>query len=393
MKTVLAIILLLLIPSEFGHSPQVILLIVDGADPSNFSLENFSLEGQCTAVFPTMTSPGHVSLLTGVYPSRHGILANEYVKDEKTLSYSPENIESETLFDIVKENGKKGIFISGKDELAAFIGVKANLSVSPGLYPVYVEKPPEDPLELTQWIFDAIIAVNEREHPDFMCVSINILDDFGHTYGPTSKETKNAAKTVQSLIYALRESLNANTTLIVTSDHGMSPVSKAIPIHVLLGNAGYSTWPQYVGRCAFLYDTEEGVKEFVSKIDGVKTIIEPQDYVKYHVDHRNSPDLIVLAREDYLFIPEPLLKYYRGMHGSVEEMDIPLYMDGAGIPQGYTECSQVDIAPLIVSLLNLETDAAFDGSIPQIEKEASGYGILVLCGLLFFAALRKLLCS
>jgi len=395
-KLLVLIIPLLLVPVEyeFGHSEQVILLVLDGADPSVFSLEGFPLEGECQAVFPTMTSPGHVSLLTGVYPSRHGILANEYNDDRKTKNYTADMIEAETLFEVVIENGKKGVFISGKKGLAAFVGVKANLSVSPGLYPIYLTEPPEDPHELTEWIFEAITQINEREHPDFMCINVPILDEFGHEYGPQSKETKEAVLLVQNLIYSLKDSLDEGAALIVTADHGMSPVSKAVPIHALMRDAQYETWPLHVGRCAFLYDIEEGVKEFVLTQKGVKQIIEPDEYPQYHINHETAPDLIVLAEKDYLFIPEPLLQYYKGMHGSLDEQDIPLYMTGAGIPQGYTECNHVDIAPLIVHLLTLETDVQFDGKLPEVkEKEASGYIVLVLTGIALYLLVTKFLNS
>jgi alkaline phosphatase D len=391
-KLYILLVPLLLVPAqyEFGESEQVILLVLDGADPSYFSLEGFPLEGEGQAVFPTMTSPGHTSLLTGVYPSRHGILANEYVEDQKTKNYTSEMIQAETLFEIVKENGKKGIFISGKKGLAAFIGVRANLCVSPFSYPVYVDEPPGDPYEVTQWIFDAIKQVNQREHPDFMCINVPILDELGHEYGPHSEENMKAAALVQDEIYSLRDSLGELSTLIVTADHGMSAVSTAIPIHALLRNAQYETWPLHVGRCAFLYDVEEGVREFVLDTRGVKEIIEPEDYPTYHIDHVAAPDLIVVAEEGYLFIPEPLAKYYKGMHGSLDEQDIPLYMTGAGIPQGYTTCAHVDIAPLVCDLLDLDTDICFDGTLPEVkEKEAEGYVILVLAGIVLYFLVRS----
>lgn len=397
MKKVLALLVpLLLVPLQydFGHSSQVILLVLDGADPSVFFLEGFPLEGECQAVFPTMTSPGHVSLLTGMYPSMHGILANEYNEEKKTKNYTADMIETETLFEIVRENGKNGVFISGKDGLAELVGARAHLSISPGSYPSYVSLPPEDPYELAEWLFEVIAEVNEKEHPNFICVNVPLLDEFGHGYGPESKETKEAVVHVQNLIYSLRAS-SKDTTLIVTADHGMSPVSKAVPIHVLLRNAHYETWPLHVGRCAFLYNVEEGVKEFVLKQKGVKGIIEPEDYPEYHIDHKTAPDLIVLAEKDYLFIPEPLLKNYKGMHGSTDEQDTPLYMAGPGIPQGYTRCNQVDIAPLICFLLGLDTDIDFDGRIPEVtapqEKEASCSFVLVLMGIcLYILVERKL---
>jgi predicted AlkP superfamily pyrophosphatase or phosphodiesterase len=379
------------VPKEFGHASQVILLVIDGGDPDVVSLEGFSIEGEGTAVFPTMTSPGHISLLTGVYPSKHGILANEYNDDQKTRNYTPDMIRAKTLFEILKENGKKGIFISGKKELSAFAGARANLTVAPEFHPVYLRDPPQDPEELTRWLFEAITEIDLREHPDFFCINIPIVDNVGHTYGPSSRECKDAVKLVEDLIYTLRDSLDSETALIVTSDHGMSPVSKTVPIHALLREAGYETWPLHVGRSAFLYNLEEGVEEYVSGLEGVDMVIEPEEYPTYHVDSEGAPDLILVAKKGYLFIPEPLLPYYKGMHGSFDEQDIPVYMTGAGIPSGYIECSQVDIAPLVVELLSLETDTEFDGSVPLIqEKEVSGYGVLVCAGVILYIILRRM---
>lgn len=369
----------------FGQCDQIILLVLDGADPAQFSLNGFELEGISKAVFPTMTKPGHTSLLTGVYPSHHGILANEYNDNQKTKTYTADMIKTKTLFEILKENGKKGIFISGKKGLAAFLGPKANLYVSPAQYPLYLDAPGTSPEEITHWVFDAIIEINKRENPDFICANVPTIDDLGHEYGPKSKETAAVIALVQNLVYDLQKSLNTSSTLIITADHGMSPVSKAVPIHALLRMEGYETWPLHVGRCAFLYNIEEGVREFALQQKGVKEIIEPQQYPDYHIDHETAPDIILTAKEGYLFIPEPLLKYYKGMHGSLDEQETPFYMTGNGVPTGYTECNQVDITPLIVYMLSLETDTQFAGNIPEIkEKKASGYAILVLLGVALY---------
>jgi hypothetical protein len=393
MKKLLVLLVLFFVVAPldtgFGHSDQIIVLVLDGADPAQFSLKGFELEGTCQAVFPTMTKPGHTSLLTGVYPSEHGILANEYNDNQKTKNYTADMIEAKTIYEILKENGKKGIFISGKKGLAAFLGPKANLYVSPAQYPVYLDSCGTTPDEITQWVFEAIKEVNEKEHPDFICANVPTIDDLGHEYGPESKETKNAVTLVQNLVYELQESLSDTSTLIVTADHGMSPVSKAVPIHALLRMEGYETWPLHVGRCAFLYNIEEGVKEFVLQQEGVKEVIEPYQYPDYHIDHGTAPDLILIAKKGYLFIPEPLLKYYKGMHGSLDEQETPLYMTGSGIPTGYTECNQTDITPLIVHMLSLETDTQFAGNIPEIkEKKVAGYAVLVLVGIALYLVSR-----
>jgi alkaline phosphatase D len=390
----LLIFTMLLVPAqlEFGHSQQVILLVLDGADPSYFSLEGFSVEGQCQAVFPTMTKPGHVSLLTGVYPQRHGILANEYNDRKKTRVYTTDMIEVPTLFDMLRDQGKKSVFISGKEGLAAFLGPEADICISPQSHPSYIDAPPEDAIALTEWIFTSIMQALTHEQPDFMCINVPILDDWGHDHGPRSEEVSQATAHVQEQIAHLRSALHAHSTLIVTADHGMSAVSQAIPVHALLRNAGYETWPLHVGRCAFLYELEPDVTSFVADMEGIASIITPDQYSTYGVDHHRAPDLILLAEEGYLFIPQPLLAYYKGMHGSLQETDVPLYMTGAGIPSGSVSCNHVDIAPLVCSLLSVESTVAFDGTVPQVkEKEARGYGIAAVLGIILIILFKKFL--
>jgi len=386
---------MLLVPAqlEFGHSQHVILLVLDGADPSFFSLEGFPLEGQCQAVFPTMTSPGHVSLLTGVYPQRHGILANEYNDNRKTKNYSTEMIEVPTLFDILYEQGKKSAFISGKTGLAQLVGPRASICVSPLSYPSYIDPPPEDATALTEWVFTSIVQVLTHETPDFICINVPILDDLGHSHGPHSDEVREATAHVQEQIALLESHLDtvAGSTLIITADHGMSPVSQAIPVHALLRNAHYQTWPLHVGRSAFLYEVEEGVDDFVAHMEGVAAVVHPDEFADYGLDHAQAPDLILLAEDSYLFIPEPLLSYYKGMHGSMEEADVPLYMTGAGIPTGEISCKQVDIAPVVCTLLSVAY-TGFDGTVPMVkEKEARGYGVMVLLGIAVGILFKKFL--
>ena len=392
----LLILVTLVFPAEheFGHSQQVILLVLDGADPTFFSLEGFPLEGECRAVFPTMTSPGHVSLMTGVYPQRHGILANEYIQEKKTRNYTTDMIEVPTIFEIVHNQGGIGAFISGKKGLAQLLGSRARICVSPLSQPSYIDPPPEDPFELTEWIFSSITLVLAHEEPDFICINVPILDEFGHTYGPESREVREAVAQVRKLIQSLVTMLDSGSTLIITADHGMSTVSRAIPIHALLQNAGFGTWPLHVGRCAFLYDVEEGVPAFCAGIEGIDTIMEPSQYGELGIDHASAPDLVLLAKEGYLFIPEPLLPYYKGMHGSPDEADIPLYLIGAGIPPGVISCNHVDIAPLVCSLLQVESDVEFDGTVPMVkEKEARGYGIAVVLGIACMILFKKFLHS
>ncbi|MDL2317845.1 ectonucleotide pyrophosphatase/phosphodiesterase [Eubacteriales bacterium OttesenSCG-928-A19] len=60
------------------------------------------------SVYPSLTYPAHVSMMTGVYPGRHGIVNNEYAipgeKSSKWIHFR-EDVKAPTIFDYAKKAG------------------------------------------------------------------------------------------------------------------------------------------------------------------------------------------------------------------------------------------------------------------------------------------------
>lgn len=78
-------------------------------DLPNFKkiLEGSSIVKNIDCVYPTLTYPCHTSIITGVYPDKHGISHNEKLMPETNSPdwyWYSKDIRTETIIDIAKEN-------------------------------------------------------------------------------------------------------------------------------------------------------------------------------------------------------------------------------------------------------------------------------------------------
>ncbi|NJB09279.1 alkaline phosphatase family protein, partial [Clostridioides difficile] len=70
-------------------------------------LENCSIVKNINCVYPTLTYPCHTSMVTGVYPKKHGIYHNEKFdpnKENKDWYWYSKDIKAKTIIDVAKEN-------------------------------------------------------------------------------------------------------------------------------------------------------------------------------------------------------------------------------------------------------------------------------------------------
>jgi predicted AlkP superfamily pyrophosphatase or phosphodiesterase len=108
-----------------GQTQHVVLISIDGGGA--FHLNNPELElpnirqliangawadGGSETGFPSVTHPSHTAFITGVYPQKHGVMANELVQNRSgdllagnTLKRS-EIILMKTIFDTAKQKGR-----------------------------------------------------------------------------------------------------------------------------------------------------------------------------------------------------------------------------------------------------------------------------------------------
>lgn len=87
------------------------------------------------------------------------------------------------------------------------------------------------------------------------------------------------------------------------------------------------------------------------------------------MNYADGPDLFLETEPGYVFLPEPMIDFYHGQHGSRDDGDmiVPIICFGSGIPAGAgIESSDLRcIAPVVCRLMDLPS-GAFDLGIPAL---------------------------
>ena len=183
-------------------------------------------------VFPTKTFPNHYSMVTGLYPEDHGIVANRMYDPVKktrfrigTGSTSTREaywFEGEPIWVTAKKQGLRTatLFWPGSDA--------APEGFEPDYHYVY-----DNRLSYQKRIEQVVewLALPKDQRPHFMTLYFESPDKEGHAYGPMSIETRKAVQQVDHYIGMLMSrisdlNLSDEIHVLVTSDHGMCQLSR-----------------------------------------------------------------------------------------------------------------------------------------------------------------------
>lgn len=180
-------------------------------------------------VFPTKTFPNHLSIITGSYPQRHGILANQFyapdLKQHYSLSKSaavlnPDFYLVKPLWVIAEEQGMRTASYFWPGSEAAIAGK------TPTYYMNYdTSKTHQDRIDtVIQWYN---LPSNRRPHLTTMY--FHDIDAAGHDFGQDSPQLIEAInkvdKSFENLIYKLSQ-LPIDVNVVLVSDHGMAQSSE-----------------------------------------------------------------------------------------------------------------------------------------------------------------------
>ncbi|MGH2901018.1 MAG: ectonucleotide pyrophosphatase/phosphodiesterase, partial [Solirubrobacteraceae bacterium] len=215
--------------------PVVILLSLDGTRHDypervkTVALARMEGEGaratRITPVFPSSTFPNHVSLATGTYADRHGIIANSF-KDPagRKFDYSPDAswIEAEPLWIAAERQGVRAATYFWVGSESEWHGQIATYS-----------KRPFDPSVGEAAKVDQILAwldLPANERPGLIMSWWHGCDHLGHEEGPNSPNIARELAAQDAQLVRLFAGLDARkawgfTTVIVTSDHGMAEIT------------------------------------------------------------------------------------------------------------------------------------------------------------------------
>jgi hypothetical protein len=171
-----------------AQAPQIRKLMARGV---------YTLAGR--TVLPAMTLPAHTSMLTGLDPSVHKILWDDYKPDQGTIT-------APTIFAIAKAAGKRTVAVVGKEKFRTL--------ASPGTIDSFVFVTSGDAEVANQAIIEAGVGF------DLLFVHLPDVDLTGHAESWMSPAYMAAVEAADTAVGRLVAALPRQTTVIVTADHG-----------------------------------------------------------------------------------------------------------------------------------------------------------------------------
>jgi predicted AlkP superfamily pyrophosphatase or phosphodiesterase len=238
---VFAIAILRAVPSaqRGGETPIVILISFDGWRWDYIdrhpvpNLEALAARGvRARALipsFPVLTFPNHYTIVTGLYPEHHGIIANNMRDPSIPDRFS---MTSQAVTD-ARWWGGEPIWVTAirHGRRAATLFWPGSEAPVGGIRPTYWKAYDKamGPFERVQQTL-AWLRLPERERPSLLTLYFEDVDSAGHDFGPESAELDAATRRLDNALGSLVDGVRAlglddRTSLVVISDHGMTPAT------------------------------------------------------------------------------------------------------------------------------------------------------------------------
>jgi predicted AlkP superfamily pyrophosphatase or phosphodiesterase len=228
---------------EQQKKPYVILISIDGMRydyARKYNAEHLlalsgggvSAEGMIPS-YPSLTFPNHYTLVTGLYPSHHGISQNDFYAPNRQQFYSM------SKKDLVKDGSWYGgtpLWVLAEQQkmlTASFYWVATEADIK-GVRPTYYYQY-NTQISIHNRIQTVVnwLKLPAEKRPHFITFYFPDVDHQGHTYGPDSKETGDAVRYIDSAVYQLTKAVKTtglNVNFILVADHGMTKVDREQPI-------------------------------------------------------------------------------------------------------------------------------------------------------------------
>jgi len=320
--------------------------------------------------FPSVTFPNHYSMITGLYPEHHGIVANSFYDPARKQTYAADKVDS--VSDGSWYGGEPIWLVAEKLGMrtACFFWPTSDADVE-GMHPSYYlhyDRTIPNEQRIEQVI--AWLKLPPEQRPHFLTLYFADTDHVGHESGPESPQIGETVRQVDALmgkLVAELKTLSLPVDLIIVSDHGMATVE---------GNwidlDHYTDLSQFVTVGSLLYaPDEEAAARAYRQLRGAsdKFVVYRRANVPAYLHFNANPrigDPVVIATGPYVIrahaseTPEVVQPSVKGQHGydpsKMKSMRAIFYAAGPDISPGVTVSpfENVDVYPLIAKILGLE---------------------------------------
>jgi alkaline phosphatase D len=183
--------------------------------------------------FPSLTFPNHFTIVTGLYPEHHGLVANSFYDATRDARYAIADAKTVTdgswysgvpLWSLAESQGMRTACLFWPGSEAQIAGFR------PTWYAQFNGKTEATDAAQQARIDNALalLKLPATERPHFITIYYSEPDHEGHEFGPDASETRAAELKMDGLIGKLKAALDSTglpIDLVVVSDHGMVKVA------------------------------------------------------------------------------------------------------------------------------------------------------------------------
>ena len=265
------------------QTPLLLMISIDGLRPDYVTaadahgakvpnLRRFLTEGTFAdgvqGVIPTVTYPSHTTLITGVWPARHGILANTTFdplrENQGGWYWYAEDIRVPTLWDAAARAGLSTASVQWPVSVGARVtwnipefwragtaddakllratstpGLLAELEPELGPYPRALT------VESDEQRARYAARILEKKRPNLLTLHLVALDHTEHVTGPFSPESLEVLERLDAAVGMLRQTAEkaapGGAYVAIVSDHGFTRTTQQLDLFVEFRSAGLFT--------------------------------------------------------------------------------------------------------------------------------------------------------
>jgi predicted AlkP superfamily pyrophosphatase or phosphodiesterase len=328
--------------------------------------------------FPSLTFPNHYSLVTGLYPSHHGLVDNFFYDRNRRALYN-KNYRA-----IVQDSswyfGRPLWVLAEEQQMlsATFYWVGSEASIM-GKKPTYNYNfstfiPTDRRIQIVkEWL-----SLPDDRRPHLICLYFYEVDNAGHAFGPESEELGVAVRKMDTVLGKLAATVNESglpVNFIVLSDHGMETVDNSNPLGLpaeidtskFIVPRGDALLQLYAKDKSYIKPTYKSLR---NNANGFRVYLRDELPPRWQFgtrdDRHNRIGDIILIPETGLVFNITNLETDRGKHGFDpfrKSMMAGFFAWGPAFKSGITvkAFDNVHVYPLVARILGLSYSEKIDG--------------------------------
>jgi len=342
------------------HADHLLALAIHGASAP---------EGMLPA-YPSITFPNHYTIITGLYPEHHGIVANSFYDPGRKQTYSYHNSKAVAdgswyggtpLWVLAEQQGMRSASFYWVGSEADILGVR------PSYYLKFDGSFPNGKRvdQVLAWLH-----LPPELRPHFITLYFSDTDTAGHQYGPESPQVADAVHELDGeigrLVDGIKESKLA-VDLIVLADHGMAKI-EGPPVQLTQYGLNRESFAPIIGSILYARSEDDAQAAFEAlrgKSDKFRVYRRAQVPAYLHFDSNpREGDPVIVPTGPYLIDTGATTGAQEhapvGMHGydatHMPEMKAIFFAEGPDIRPGVVlePFENVNVYPLIAKILGLD---------------------------------------